>query len=387
MALHVAGKFQRFLLLLWVQLVSAEMPAPAFRPITKPHCVDKCGKVSIPYPFGIYNGCYADKWFKITCNDSLDSPKPVYRGFDVSHISLLDSQMRIEVNTTTYCSDEKVLDDAWTADLGKLTFSSTKNKLIVSAALCWSICNTTKDITDGSCLGIGCCDVNVPAGLSKYNATPTFDIIDNTTNLSSKFCGHAFLVEESSFKFSSKYLKDFNSHGTKTVPAVVDWAIGNETCDAVRKSRSYACGPNTVCISGNADVPGYRCKYIDECGNSNRSGGGVKCMNTPGSYRCFCSPGKHLESTPQRPYICKPNKRRFPIATLMNVSYQARAEMDIAPMNRGAILVLVQLVQIQDEAVIKNLFVRVKDEHFRYMWYWSKHSHIIYGCDGVLVIH
>ena len=55
-----------FLLLLAVAYGLAE-GAP---PLAKPNCRDSCGKVSIPYPFGIGSNCFMDKTYEIVCNES-----------------------------------------------------------------------------------------------------------------------------------------------------------------------------------------------------------------------------------------------------------------------------------------------------------------------------
>ena len=39
-------------------------------PMEKPNCLDSCGKVSIPYPFGIRSTCFMHQLFAIFCNKS-----------------------------------------------------------------------------------------------------------------------------------------------------------------------------------------------------------------------------------------------------------------------------------------------------------------------------
>ncbi|KAI3967847.1 hypothetical protein MKW92_012105 [Papaver armeniacum] len=276
MALHVLSKFHCFILLLWLPLSSTtETPNVASGVITKPGCQGKCGNVSIPYPFGIGDGCFLDEWFEITCNETLfNPPKPMYNNITVSNLSIPDGQMTAEVSIARRFSDKKISNTS-SASLRKFTFSSTKNKFIAigcnivallglnevddhTATGCLSTCsNTTKGITSGSCTGTGCCVASIPPGLRGYLASVIY--MNNLTDLSFNPISYAFLAEESSFNFSTAYLKNFKNSGTETVPVVIDWTIGNETCDGAKRNlASYACGPNTDCIQGNS-VPGYRC--------------------------------------------------------------------------------------------------------------------------------
>ncbi|RZC94223.1 hypothetical protein C5167_021462 [Papaver somniferum] len=325
--LHLLGKFQFFVLLLRLQLASAEFPIPASRETIKPDCQERCGDVSIPYPFGIGEGCFLDTLFEIKCNHSFNPPKAVYGGgLNVSNISILDGQMTAEVYIANECSDKNISYHA-KATLGKFTFSNTRNKFITIGCNtmaflglndrsgigmgCISVCNTTEDTTDGSCTGIGCCEASIPTGLMRYSASVS--IIDKELkNFSFNPCSYAFLIEENSFSFSSSYLKDFKNKGSGTVPAVVGWTIGYDSCDEAKKNpTSYVCGLNTVCIQGTT-APGYRCNCtqgyegnpylksltgggcqdIDECKTDNQcTGPDTICTNTNGSYYCSCSQG------------------------------------------------------------------------------------------------
>lgn len=54
-----------------------EQPTPASPPVTLAvaGCPDKCGDVSIPYPFGTKDGCFRPGFF-IFCNHTFDPPRP-----------------------------------------------------------------------------------------------------------------------------------------------------------------------------------------------------------------------------------------------------------------------------------------------------------------------
>ncbi|XP_062081397.1 wall-associated receptor kinase-like 5 [Humulus lupulus] len=56
----------------------------------KPHCKEKCGNITIPFPFGIgSSNCYFDKWFEISCHNSVPFLKHIQ--LQVLNISLYDN--------------------------------------------------------------------------------------------------------------------------------------------------------------------------------------------------------------------------------------------------------------------------------------------------------
>lgn len=59
--------------------------------IAKPGCLDRCGDLSIPYPFGVGSGCSLDPSFDIACNATTNPPKP--------YLSVIDREV-VEINKT-----------------------------------------------------------------------------------------------------------------------------------------------------------------------------------------------------------------------------------------------------------------------------------------------
>ncbi|KAI3940640.1 hypothetical protein MKW92_001516, partial [Papaver armeniacum] len=347
MAFHVAVKFQCFVLLLWLQLVSAEVSVAASRPIAKPGCPEKCGNVSIPYPFGIGDGCFLDQWFEIICNKSqlgYRKPTTVYDKYNISDISILGGYMTTDVYTFTNCSGNRVKDyDYWAPHLYKFTISTTRNKFIAvgcntyaylkqsnnvyTATKCVTNCITPKAATDGSCTrGTGCCHSSIPAGLTAYG----IEIRARDDLPPMDTCRYGFLAETNSFNSSSSYMKDLKNNGFGMVPVVIDWSIGYETCDDVINSTLYACGPNTDCIQSS--VSGYRCSCkkgyegnpyfnstkrggcqdINECLVSSPCGNG-HCSNEQGSYSCICPSGTIPGLSSDQKFVCTHEKRQLSI--------------------------------------------------------------------------
>ncbi|CAK9138202.1 unnamed protein product [Ilex paraguariensis] len=182
-------------------LSKAPTATQATTTMVNPGCADHCGNLSIPYPFGITKDCYLDEAILITCNHSFNPP-----------IGFLRTSEGLQNSSTTGCMSK---------------------------------CDNLNSIADGSCSGVGCCQTSIPKGV--WGIDIELHSYSNYTNLSgSNPCGYAFVAEQSDFKFTPTYLRKLQN--TSMLPMVVDWAVGNETCEVAEKnSATFACKDNTKC--------------------------------------------------------------------------------------------------------------------------------------------
>ncbi|KAG2665798.1 hypothetical protein I3760_15G025100 [Carya illinoinensis] len=169
-----------------------------------------------------------------------------------------------------------------------------------------SRCNDLSDAVNGTCSGVGCCNIGFPDGLEDYSVDlPRFENGTNVPNFNP--CSYAFVVRKGKFNFSTDYLQ---KGPPKRLPIVLDWAIGNQKCDKARIKPDFACkDQNSECHDPETRLgyqckcrPGYQgnpylrdgCKDIDECKdqthNCSRAEG---CVNAIGNYTCRCPKWYH----------------------------------------------------------------------------------------------
>ncbi|KAK4489275.1 hypothetical protein RD792_005072 [Penstemon davidsonii] len=314
---------------------SSLVEATNFFPLAKQNCMDRCGNVAIPFPFGTAENCYKNKCYFVTCNQTQNPPKLFMQNTSHEIIDIsLSGHLRI-MNVVAYeCYDVKVGSRVSFRNSRRLnlppllTVNATANKFTVLGCdtfgninglrlnwsyyvWCTSMCFSKKDLEEVSSCGggVACCQVNIP----KQVSTVDFDLgsYTNYKNASqyNNSCGYAFLVEENAFQFSGETLN--NLRNVEKLPVVVDWVISNGNCEEAKlNSTSYACkSVNSDCYNPMINIHsyGYRCRCmdgyqgnpyldngcqdIDECQDPVLNNCSKVCKNTPGGFYCTCPSG------------------------------------------------------------------------------------------------
>ncbi|XP_060206209.1 wall-associated receptor kinase 2-like [Lycium barbarum] len=307
-------------------------------------CENHCGNVSIPYPFGTREGCYLSEQFYIHCNTTYSPPQAFLRkgNIEVTEVSL-SGYIRVLLYVAKACyntSGTVTSEFEPSASIGdNWIFNSSMNKFIAVGCDtfatiegdylgglyktgCVSSCANMGQLltTNGSCSGVGCCQIPIPRGI--WNMSITVRSLNRYKDVRGDIdrCSFALVTGESAFKFTrdnyTQLKKDESS-----LPSVVDWFIGSMSCEEAQKNLSgYACkNNNSQCyepFTGSGlpsyyDLSGYRCSceagfegnpYIeggckdkDECKNPDHHNckENSVCNNTHGNYTCTCLDGFH----------------------------------------------------------------------------------------------
>uniref|UniRef100_A0A0D9VMF3 Protein kinase domain-containing protein n=1 Tax=Leersia perrieri TaxID=77586 RepID=A0A0D9VMF3_9ORYZ len=269
-------------------LLSPATPSSAQQPASD--CPDKCGNISIPYPFGIGAQCARDINFQLYCNRTYNPPRltyfpplpppdskgwqPTYAGrrLNLISISLADGEAISLLNAVRECynTTEGFLGNnydnftVYMSLLGSKTYrlSTERNRFVALGCPnfgyltddmgyyitgCTSICRPSQwnAISPGACTGVGCCQSRIPPNVTYYE--PSIQgfkdgdgrvFRENTTA-----CRYAFVVEDKWIETTYRDRADFNRTDDFAVPVVLDWAIRDAgNCGiAMRNRTNYAC--------------------------------------------------------------------------------------------------------------------------------------------------
>ncbi|XP_019187489.1 PREDICTED: wall-associated receptor kinase 2-like [Ipomoea nil] len=310
--------------------------------IARPGCPTHCGNLTVPYPFGIGSGCAFDSKFEILCDTRSNPPNTVLTTGVEQPILVYDiSDRHIWVpypRSLTVCYDSK---GAWRPMPFPFNFTShtmllqrynhysysRENKfttvgcddtLIIShgtnyVSRCTSRCSNASQVVpvNGTCSGIGCCQLPLPKDLSKMYNISMVSGMNHTKVWSFNPCAHTFFGEMSRFRLlgaSDLSNPNFPRRVFETAPVVLDWAIGDLNCKEAQRITEYACKANSHCVDSDTGFGGYRCRCdngyegnpylspgctdIDECKNpETMKSCEQRCINLPGGFNCSCLEG------------------------------------------------------------------------------------------------
>ncbi|XP_074318142.1 wall-associated receptor kinase 5-like [Silene latifolia] len=308
------------------------------------HCTSECGGITIPYPFGIEDGCYyKDKddhslnpSMRITCNHTFSPPQPILgNNIQILNISVKEAEIHLNSNISYKCDESDnssyYYSYSW-INLRSFTISSSKNKFVATgcdtyawfkgkrygknySTGCMTTCNELNDVAnDGRCNGVGCCQASIPDGVTNLK-TEAYSY-NHHTGVEFNPCSVACPVANNAFKFSKQNLTrnlSYYLNEPPKFPVVYNWGIGTKNCSEAEKEESCLCKSNTDCInltheqqgldgyrcdckkgySGNPYLP-QGCQDINECeAASDECEKPEYCRNDVGGYHCECPNGYH----------------------------------------------------------------------------------------------
>lgn len=258
-------------------------------PVARPGYRDRCGDITIPYPFGIGAGCFRDdglQGFQLECDDSRSPPLLTVYGYNhtISSLSLATGEARAYLNALRMCYDStggfvsRSSDSYMSLGTSPYLFSAAKNRLVVLGCPifgyfvdsseyyisgCVSQCrpsNYAMPESTKSCTGVGCCQSAIPTGINFYQPNLfNFSSGDPAFAANVTGCHYVFLVDADWFRYSDRaYL---NRTDDIVVPVVLDWAVRNVgNCSAAKRNvTDYACRSASSDCVDSKNGAGYRC--------------------------------------------------------------------------------------------------------------------------------
>ncbi|KAL1568201.1 non-specific serine/threonine protein kinase [Salvia divinorum] len=316
--------------------------------IAKHGCIDQCGKLSIPFPFGVGPNCSLEPSFEVVCNAHTNPAKPFLRLLNTEIVELNSSKIIVNymnMSSNCYNGSDYQVEPRLTIDLLKTQYSfSDDNWIIVIGcnvmlngvigedkrssirSSCAAICSDSQIYNDGriygdceygptSYAGDGCCRVPIPRGTTYLESNMT-DLSEPQTSVNIS-CSYAFITNAKRLNANDRYSMGFwFTNNSNVIPLyvqrimVLDWRIGAMNCkEAQQDLANFVCRNNSDCVDFDGTLGGYLCNCskgyrgnpylnpgcqdIDECADNatNTCVSNSICENGPGTFHCWCPKG------------------------------------------------------------------------------------------------
>ncbi|XP_047969147.1 wall-associated receptor kinase-like 6 [Salvia hispanica] len=178
---------------------------------SKNGCPNKCGNITIPYPFGVGPGCSVNSSFAITCDNSTTPEKPFLSSInrEVLNISVHGVVIVNQPISQMNCSTEQRVGSLPVSLEGSpFTISPRYNSLAVLGCSnsVWLLANETTTLggcmaicqanspTNG-CDGLNCCKADIPERLQSFQFC-----YRSIQSSSDGLCGYTFPVHKNWFR-------------------------------------------------------------------------------------------------------------------------------------------------------------------------------------------
>ncbi|KAJ0080291.1 hypothetical protein Patl1_24587 [Pistacia atlantica] len=263
------------------------------------NCQRTCGDVYLYYPFGIGEGCYFDKSFEVTCDNSSGSSKAFLTS---SNLELFDAEAfasgTVSVNISNSMSKIKTSIAKIFKQSGKhLSFSNKYNRLVAIGCKDYNIINQTHissiNITD-RCLSISTCDPTKNHGCFNFICTipPHHKFDEANLSFNIQGCKSSFVADGEWFR--RDYLANTKAliehKDDEPVPIRLEWGKYRGRCAEPYNSGPIKCNKDDYCmikLSSN-----HYCRCLGQKSDSFRGcTGDLICRMTSGNNCTECPSG------------------------------------------------------------------------------------------------